>query len=89
VATVKYGMFPQGLYGLYTGMDEQYDYFYDRAYWKLKFLWLPKRSDITGRWLWLRFAYEGTAMYTGPGTPVFEFRYHEPTEHIIWQLKRG
>lgn len=82
-------MFPQGLYGLYTGMDEQYDSFYNRANWRLKFLWLPKRSDITGRWLFLQFVYEGTAVWTGPGEPVFEFRYRETTEHVIWQLKRG
>ena len=61
--------------------------FHSRAYWRLRFMWLPKRSAITGRRLWLRFVYEGTAMWTGPGDPVFEFRYHEPMEHIIWQLK--
>ena len=65
------------------------DSFYNRAYWHLKFLWLPKRSDLTGRWIWLCHVYEGIAMWTGPGTPVFEFRYHEPVEHLIWQLKRG
>jgi hypothetical protein len=63
------------------------DAFYDRACWRLKFLWRPRRSDITGRWLWLRQVFEGTAMWTGPGTPVFEFRYHEPVEHLIWKLK--
>jgi hypothetical protein len=59
-----------------------------RAYWRLRFLWRPRRSAITGRWLWLRFAYEGTAMWAGVGDPIFEFRYHEPIEHIIWQLKQ-
>ena len=73
----------------YNPNVDTYDYFYHRAYWRLRFLWLPKRSAITDRWLWLRTVYEGTAMYTGPGNAVFEFRYHEPTEHIIWQLKRG
>ena len=61
--------------------------FHSRAYWRLRFMWLPKRSAITGRRLWLRFVYEGTAMWTGSGDTVFEFRYNEPTEHIIWQLK--
>ena len=64
------------------------DSFYNRAYWHLRFLWLPKRSALTGRWLWLRRVYEGIAMWTGPGTPVFEFRYHEPAEHLIWSLKK-
>ena len=69
------------------GMDWKDQAFQHRAYWRLRFLWMPKRSAISGRWLWLRRVYEGTAMYTGPGTPVFEFRYHEPVEHLIWQLK--
>jgi hypothetical protein len=64
------------------------DSFYNRAYWRLTVLWWPRRSALTGRWLWLRPAYEGTAMWTGPGTPVFEFRYHEPAEHLIWSLKK-
>jgi hypothetical protein len=67
---------------------ETYDYFYDRAIWRLRFLWCPKRSAITGRWLWLRQVYEGTAMYHGPGEAVFEFRYHEKIEHLIWSLKK-
>jgi hypothetical protein len=64
------------------------DSFYNRAYWRLTILWWPRRSALTGRWLWLRLAYEGTAMWTGPRTPVFEFRYHEPAEHLIWSLKK-
>jgi hypothetical protein len=65
------------------------DSFYNRAYWRLTVLWWPKRSALTRRWLWLRPVYEGTAMWTGPGTPVFEFRYHEPAEHLIWRLKNN
>ena len=68
-------------------MDRKDILFNGRAYWRLRFLWWPRRSALTGRWLWLRYVYEGTAMWTGPGDPVFEFRYHEPVEHIIWQLK--
>jgi hypothetical protein len=64
------------------------DAFYNRAYWRLMFLWWPKRSALTGRWLWLRRVYKGTAMWTGPGTPVFEFRYHGSVEHLIWKLKQ-
>ena len=65
-----------------------FDSFHDRAYWRKKFLWWPKRSELTGRWLYLRPVYEGTAMWTGPGDPVFEFRYREPVEHLIWKLKQ-
>jgi len=81
-------MFPQGLYNMpIPGMADD-DAFYNRAYWRQRFMWRPRRSALTGRWLWLRRVYEGTAMWTGPGTPVFEFRYHEPKEHMIWSLKR-
>ena len=63
--------------------------FHTHAHWRLRFMWWPKRSALTGRWLWLRQAYEGTRMITGPGDPVFLFRYHEPVEHLIWRLKHN
>jgi hypothetical protein len=72
------------------GMDwTDNEAFYNRAYWHLKFLWLPKRSALTGQWLWLCQVYKGTATWTGPGEPVIECKYHEPVEHLIWQLKHG
>jgi len=74
--------------GYYSPGVDAYDHFYHKAFWRLKFLWWPKRSDISGRWLWLRQVYEGTAMYHGPGEAVFEFRYHEIKEHLIWKLKQ-
>jgi hypothetical protein len=71
------------------GMDwTDDDAFYNRAYWRQCFIWWPRRSALTGRWIWLRQVYEGTAMWTGPGDPVFEFRYHKPIEHLIWSLKK-
>jgi hypothetical protein len=74
--------------GYYTPGVDAYDHFYHKASWRLKFLWWPKRSAITGRWLWLHQVYEGIAMYHGPGEAVFEFRYHEKIEHLIWSLKK-
>ena len=74
------------------GMDNynnwEEDSFRSQAFWRLRFMWRPKRSTITSKWLWLQYAYEGTKMITGPGDPVFLFRYHEPVEHLIWQLKQ-
>ena len=74
------------------GMDHfnnwEEESFRTQAYWRLRFLWRPRRSAITGRWLWLRQVYEGIRMITGPGDPVIMFRYHEPVEHLIWQLKQ-
>lgn len=61
--------------------------FYRKAYWKKRFIWKrPRRCDITGKLLWFRYAYEGVAMWTGPGNPVFEFRYHDVNEHLIWKI---
>jgi hypothetical protein len=67
---------------------QTYDAFQDRALWRLKFIWWPKRCELSNRLLWLTFAYQGTATWTGPGEPIDEHRYHEPVEHIIWQLKQ-
>ena len=69
------------------GDEMGYDPFARRAHWKLRFMWKPRRSAITNRWLWLCYAYEGVALWTGPGDPVVEYRYHEKVEHIIWRLK--
>jgi hypothetical protein len=74
------------------GMDNSWSWeeesFRTRAHWRLRFLWRPRRSAITGQWLWLRYVYEGIRMITGPGDPVILFRYHDPVEHIVWQLKQ-
>ena len=69
-------------------IDEQFDIFTGRAAWQLKFMWWPKRCSLSDKRLWLCWAYKGTAMYTGPGEPVFEYRYHDKLEHIVWKLKR-
>jgi hypothetical protein len=88
-------MFPQGLYNINhmpipgMWMDEVYDIFNSRATWQLKFVWWPQSCSLSAERLWLCWAYKGTAVYTGPGEPVFEYQYHSTTEHIIWQLKRG
>ena len=69
-------------------IPEPYDQFHARARWALKFCWWPTRCEITGRRLWLCNAYLGEAVWTGPGEPVYEHRWHASTEHLIWQLKQ-
>ncbi len=69
------------------GMD-RYDQFHARARWQLKFIWWPQQCELTGQRIWLELAYQGEAVWTGPGTPVYEFRYHKAQEHLIWQLKQ-
>ena len=62
--------------------------FYYRAGWQLKFAWMPHRCIRSGKFIWLEYAYLGTAVWTGPGTPVFEYNWHSKEEHLIWHLKR-
>jgi hypothetical protein len=51
-----------------------------------KFVIFPKRCFISNKLLWLTFAYKQTAMYTGPGDPVFEDRWCERNEFIKFCL---
>ena len=61
--------------------------FYRRAVWVKRFAWWPKRCDCSGSWLWVQQVMMGVAMYTGPGDPVFEFRWHSAKEHVVFLLK--
>lgn len=66
-----------------------YDSFYDKSLGaQLKFAWLPQTCNITGKRIWLKFGYRLTAMWTGPGEPIYEHKWHDKLEHIIWKLKR-
>ena len=86
---VRYGMYPQGLYNMsISGMDWMHESFYGKAKWELQFLLRPRRCEFSNRWLWLCNAYKGTAVWSGPGEPVYEYRYHSTAEHLIWKLKQ-
>jgi hypothetical protein len=64
-------------------------YWHNRvANWQLKFAWLPHRCSLSGRFIWLKFAYCGRKIISGPGEPVIEDYWHTTTEHMIWLLKR-
>ena len=68
---------------------QSYDYFYDKLLGtELKFAWLPQTCHISGKIIWLKYGYRMTRMITGPGDPIFEHRWHDKMEHIIWKLKR-
>jgi len=71
------------------GYDRNDD-FYRNGYLgaKLKFVWLPETCNISGKRIWLEYAYKLTAMWTGPGDPIFEHRWHDKNTHIIWKLTR-
>ena len=52
-----------------------------------KFVWFPRRCYFSNKWLWLEFAYRKVAMWTGPGDPVFEYRWYHKDEYLIAKLK--
>jgi len=56
--------------------------------WKLKFCWTPKNCFLSDKPLWGKRCYKGTAVFTGPGEPVFENYYVDKFEFMKWQLTR-
>lgn len=57
--------------------------------WQLRFMWLPKRCDITDKLLWFKYAYHGVRLITGPGDAVELDYYHSKPEHLIWIMKNA
>jgi hypothetical protein len=55
---------------------------------ELKFAWLPKICNLTGKQIWFEWAYRLTFMWNDPFEPAFEYRWHDKNTHIIWKLKR-
>lgn len=49
--------------------------FYRRAYWQFKFVLWPRRCDLSKNRIWLERAYRGTRVITGPGEPVYEYKW--------------
>jgi hypothetical protein len=55
--------------------------------WSLKYSLVPRKCHYTGKRLWFTLAYKGTAMITGPGTPVFEDRWCDRNEYLFLKIK--
>jgi len=55
---------------------------------ELKFAWLPQTCYISKKRIWLKYGYRMTRLITGPGDTIFEHRWHDKLEHIIWKLKQ-
>lgn len=55
--------------------------------WQLKWSLWPRKCHYTGKLLWFTLAYKGTAMITGPGEPVFEYRWCERQEYLFLRIK--
>lgn len=68
---------------------QSYDHFYERMIGtEIKFAWLPETCNISGKRIWLKKGYRMTRMILGPGDTIFEYRWHDMQEHIIWKLKQ-
>lgn len=70
---------------------QSYDPFYDSRLMigtELKFAWLPQKCHISDKRIWLKYGYRMTRIITGPGEPLFQYRWHDKNTHIMWLLKR-
>lgn len=70
-------------------MDNTFDQDFKRRClgWQLKFSFIPRRCHYTKKSVWFKFAYRGTEMITGPGTPVFNDRWVDKKSYIFLKLK--
>jgi hypothetical protein len=62
--------------------------FYEKAIWRLKFIWLPKRCELTNKLMCCSYVYEGIAIWFGSTELVVERRYHLPEQHLLWLIQR-
>lgn len=72
-------------------LDEQF--FKELRHSEVKFLWLPKRNALTGRWMWLRpavYAVSGRVVDMAGAELEFTYtRWYKPRDFVIEHLKRG
>lgn len=55
--------------------------------WELKFSFIPRRSYYTGKYFFLKKAWRGTSVLTGPGEPIIEYRWCAKDEFLFLKLK--
>lgn len=55
--------------------------------WQLKYCLFPKKCYYTNKRIWLNMAYKGTAVWTGPGDPIFEHRWVSKHTFLLKRLK--
>lgn len=53
---------------------------------ELKFV-IYRKCYISGKSILFKRAYRQTAMWTGPGTPVFDYRWYDKDEFLLAKLK--
>ena len=55
--------------------------------WELKRSFIPRRCYYTGKYLWLKKAWRGTSVLTGPGEPIVEHRWCEHDQFWFLRIK--
>jgi len=55
--------------------------------WEIKLCLWPRKCYYTNKSLWLRKAYIGTSMLTGPGEPIFDYRWVHAKEFLFLKIK--
>lgn len=59
----------------------------DRFHWYEKFALFPKTCSVTGKRIWLKKGMKGVRVITGPGEPVFVYRWMDSKQFLIERLK--
>jgi hypothetical protein len=77
-----------GYYGKKAMKWDNDESFYRKVIWREQFAWIPRRCNLSNKRIWLKKCMMGVAMWTGPGDPVFEFKWHDMKEHLFWMIKR-
>jgi hypothetical protein len=55
--------------------------------WELCWSFLPRKCFYTKRSLWFKRAYMGTSILTGPGDPIFDYRWIDQKEYIFLKIR--
>jgi hypothetical protein len=71
--------------GYQSNLDDWH--FYKKADWYYKFAWRPHRCNISKKRIWLKMAYRGVAMYTGPGDPIFEYKWISKEDFMLARIR--
>lgn len=66
-------------------LDRSYEYY--RFYWYKKFAWFPHTCDKSGKRIWLKSGMRGVKMITGPGEPVFIYKWLDSKQFLLERLK--
>lgn len=61
-------------------------WYYDKAVWGYSFALIPRRCDISKRWIWGRHC-RGQAIISGPGDPCIIDIWNHRDEHLLYKLK--